>query len=247
MTRVLVLMGALCLLYYIAIILYAGIHAAFAPFWFILGICFFAAAAVNVFLPRINLELWMILKNIGLSVAAVLFAFFVLVEIRLVCEGRRSPKQGADYLVVLGAKVKKTVPCKTLHRRIKRAAVYLKENPHTKAITSGGMGPGEAITEAECMARYLVKMGVDGRRITKEERSVNTNENLEFSLSMIPKSASVVIVTSDFHIYRAVAVGRRKGFKNISGAGSYSDPLMVVNYYMREFFAVVKYKLNGDI
>ena len=143
--------------------------------------------------------------------------------------------------------MKKTVPCKTLYRRIKRAALYLKENPHTQAVTSGGKGPGEDITEAECMARYLVKMGIDSGRIIKEERSVNTNENLKFSLSIIPDGASVVIVTSDFHIYRAVAVGRRKGIKRISGAGSHSDALMVVNYYMREFFAVVKYKLYGDI
>lgn len=247
MIKGLILMGILSLLYYIAVILYAGIRAAFAAFWLALGGCLFAAAATVVYLPQVSPGLWVILKNIVLGGGSVSLFVFVLVEIRLVYEGRQKPEPYADYLIVLGAKVKKTVPCRTLYRRIQRACDYLKANPGTRAITSGGQGPGEDMTEAACMAGYLVKMGIDPRRIILEEDSTNTGENLEFSLSLIPKNASVVIVTSGFHIYRAVATGKKKGFQKISGAGSRSDALMFINYYMREFFAVVKYKLYGDI
>ena len=247
MIKGLLLIGTLSLLYYIAVILYAGIRAAFAVFWLALGVCFFAAAAAEVYLAQVSPGLWAIIKNIVLGAGLVFLFVFVLVEIRLVYEGRQKPDPCADYLIVLGAKVKKTVPCRTLYKRIQRACDYLKENPKTRAITSGGQGPGEDMTEAACMAEYLVKMGIDPRRIILEEDSTNTSENLEFSLSLIPKNASVVIVTSGFHIYRAVASGKKKGFQKISGAGSRSDVLMFINYYVREFFAVVKYKMYGDI
>ncbi|MCD7909341.1 MAG: YdcF family protein, partial [Clostridium sp.] len=69
--------------------------------------------------------------------------------------------------VVLGAAVKGDTPGQALRGRIEAAARYLKENPRTTAIVSGGKGPGEDITEAECMERELVRLGVPPERIMR--------------------------------------------------------------------------------
>ena len=48
-----------------------------------------------------------------------------------------------DYLIVLGAGVRGTVPSLTLSERINAAYTYLTDHPDTIAILSGGQGPDE--------------------------------------------------------------------------------------------------------
>lgn len=46
-----------------------------------------------------------------------------------------------------------------LRQRIEAATEYLEKNPDSKAVLSGGQGPDEKISEAECMRRELVRRG----------------------------------------------------------------------------------------
>ena len=48
-------------------------------------------------------------------------------------------------------------------------------------MVSGGQGPGEEISEAECMYRWLVAKGIEASRIYKEDKSTSTEENIIFS------------------------------------------------------------------
>ena len=61
-----------------------------------------------------------------------------------------------DYIIVLGAHVNGTKLTLALLERVRRALLYLEENPGTKAVLSGGRGDGEQISEAEAMYRYLM-------------------------------------------------------------------------------------------
>ena len=70
-----------------------------------------------------------------------------------------------DYIVVLGAGVRGSVPSLTLSERIGAAYDYLIANPDAKAILCGGQGPGEDITEADCMYGELTRMGIDSSRL----------------------------------------------------------------------------------
>ena len=47
-----------------------------------------------------------------------------------------------DYIIVLGAHVAGTRLSKALLERTRRALRYLEENPETRAVLSGGQGPG---------------------------------------------------------------------------------------------------------
>ena len=109
---------------------------------------------------------------------------------------------------MLGAGVNGETPSLTLRTRIDAAAAYLEEHPDVPVVLSGGQGPGEAITEAKCMRRALVRRGVDESRLYPEERSTSTQENLRYSRAILEElgvdlTQRVAIVTSDYHLCRA--------------------------------------------
>lgn len=119
------------------------------------------------------------------------------------------------YLIVLGAKVKPGgVPSLSLQYRLDAALDYLKENPHTKVIVSGGQGPDEEQTEASFMRDYLITNGIENSRIITEEQSTSTYENLYYSFALLPETErAVTIVSSDFHLRRATYIANELGYE----------------------------------
>ena len=83
--------------------------------------------------------------------------------------------------VVLGCSVKGTKPSRILEERIDAAYDYLSVNKDAVCILSGGRGPGEDITEAQCMYEVLTKRGISENRLILEERSTTTEENLKYT------------------------------------------------------------------
>ena len=47
------------------------------------------------------------------------------------------------------------------------------------------------------------------------------------------------IVTNNFHVYRGIKLAKRVGYKDVNGIPAGSDPVLFLNYLVREFFAVV--------
>ena len=117
---------------------------------------------------------------------------------------------------------------------------YLLAHDNTKVIVSGGQGRGEDVTEAFAMKNYLTDKGIDEKRIIMEEKSRSTEENLKYSLSYIKDvNEKVGIVTNNFHVYRSVKLAKRAGYKDVVGIAAGADPVLLLNYLVREFFAVV--------
>lgn len=104
-------------------------------------------------------------------------------------------------------------------------------------------GTGEAVTEAACIHDTLVSMGVPKMKILLEDQSVSTRENLRYSMKFGGKDKSYVIVTNGFHLFRAMDTGRSLGMKHISGLAASSEPVLLLNYYVREFFAWMYYNI----
>src|SRR5437867_7363035 len=70
---------------------------------------------------------------------------------------------------------------------------------------SGFLTREPAITEAESMKRYAVRLGIPESAILKEEDSMDTIGNAVFTKQkyLTPNSwTSVVVITSDFHMER---------------------------------------------
>lgn len=78
-------------------------------------------------------------------------------------------------------------------------------------IVSGGKGKGENISEASAMKRELMEQEIEEERIIMEDRSTSTDENIKFSKSLIPSNKQKgIIVTNDFHMYRAKRLPKNK-------------------------------------
>lgn len=231
MKKILKITGIMHIFYFLIMIAYAGARTTFSKFWLGMG-SFWVMLSV---LPEKFLT-WL---RIPLTAVAAVFFYQ---ECEFVRMARREPKGGADYVIVLGAQVKGTRPSRSLLRRIEAAAEYLKKNPDTKVIASGGQGPREDITEAQCICETLINMGIDEERIFMEPISVSTWENLVFSAEMVGYNHKFVVVTNGFHLYRAVKTAKKLGMKHVSGLAAREEPVLLLNYYVREFFAWIVYR-----
>ena len=106
---------------------------------------------------------------------------------------------------------------------------------------SGGQGYNEPVSEAEGMKGYLVDAGIDPERILTEDTSTNTTQNLIYSGELLNKSEdSVVVVTNNFHMFRALAIAKKQGYLHVEGLSAGTYPLTVPNNLLREAFGIVK-------
>jgi uncharacterized SAM-binding protein YcdF (DUF218 family) len=151
-------------------------------------------------------------------VSFVLYAFLY---------GRLRVPGTADFVVVLGSGLLGggRVPPLLASRLDRAHAVYRRlvaSGSDPLLIVSGGKGSDETICEAEAMARYLTARGFPADRIQREDQSVNTEQNLSYSKAIMDRlrpGGTCVIVTSNFHVFRAAMMARRTGVRGqVTGA-----------------------------
>lgn len=244
---ILLVIGIISLIYYGIIIIYAGISSSFSFAWLILGICCIVICCIIKYMVKNDISISHWLRILIISILSIGIFIFAVIEGTIIYHSNDKTDKNSDYLIVLGAQIRGTRITKSLKKRLDTAAVYLKENPKTIAITSGGQGYGEDLTEADAMKNYLISCGVDEKRIRKEEASTDTNENIRNCKKMLRNNATVAIVTNGFHIFRAVSIAKKQGIKKVKGLSAPSDPILLVNYYVREVIGVIKDKLMGNL
>ncbi|MBN7776867.1 YdcF family protein [Nitratireductor aquimarinus] len=100
--------------------------------------------------------------------------------------------------------------------RFVETAILARRFPQAKILISGGQGAvflaGEG--DADTAPRLLTALGVDPERLILENRSRDTYENARFSSEMVQpaEGETWLLVTSAFHMPRAVGVFRKAGF-----------------------------------
>lgn len=245
---VLWMLGVCSTAYFVRYCLTLGRNNTFVYFWLLLGIVCIAGGCVCMVFHVRQRALPKPLVTVACGVSAVCLLVFLVVEGILIVHAKMQPQPGAEYVIVLGARVDGTRIMRNLQNRLDAAIDYLEENPDAVIIVSGGRGRGEDITEADAMGRYLEEHGVGKEKILRETRSKNTDQNLSYSAELMDsKESRVVIVTSDFHIYRAKKIATKQGYTQVSGIGAETTAFTVPNNFVREAVAVIKYKLCGQI
>lgn len=247
-TNICLVLGVLCLLYFLMYAIFVDLTNIFTYFWLILGTGLVLCRPMIAFVELRQIEVPLGLKwSVG-SVLIVCLLVFVLTECVIIGYGSKEPRPNADYVLVLGAQVKGTRLTYALQARLDVAYQYAVDNPESVVIVSGGKGSGEDVTEAYAMAEYLKSKGLDESRLIMEDQSTSTHENIEYSKGFIDDmNARIVLVTNHFHVYRGVGVARKQGLTNVEGLGAPVKWYTIPNQYVREAFAVVKYKLCGQI
>ncbi len=224
----------------------AGSGTRFYLVWFFAGaLCFL----MEVF-RRIKLwdKLPKAVKVIFLTLLAFGVCLFFAIEGFILSGFSKKGEPGLDYVIVLGAQVRKSGPSVVLKYRLDKAYEYLSENPETIAICSGGQGYNEPKPEGIAMKEYLVSRGIDEDRILAEDRSSNTIENILFSFEFLDKkSDSIGIITNDFHVFRGTAIARKQGGEHVTGIAASSNPIYLPSNMVRECIGVIKDKLLGNM
>ena len=243
-----IILGCSSLLYFIMYALLAGLTNKFTYVWLFIGI---GCTCLGIKSKSI-LDMWVHLniaaRIIIISLVSLVSVLIISILAIVIASGVSVPDKGADYVIILGAQVRGNNPSYNLATRLDKAYHYLKDNKDTRAIVSGGKGPGEDISEAEAMKIYLINKGIDEERIIMEDKSANTDENIEFSKKLISDIHSkVVLVTNNFHVYRSIKIAKKQGLNNIQGLGSSIRWYTVPNLCLREAIAVLKYYVCGQI
>lgn len=192
---------------------------------------------------------WMKRLTAGIAIAGVLC--LCVIEIPIIAASRGDTPADAEYLIVLGAGVNGTDPSLSLYHRLVAAERWLQEHPDSIAVLSGGKGPKEEISEAECMYRWLVQNGVEPERLYKEEVSSSTQENFQYSARILLElngavmPEPVAVVSSEYHLYRAKAFAGQENIRALGVPAETTYPVLRLNYFIREGAAVARLWILG--
>ena len=213
--------------------------------WWGYALAFVAALIVlHHFLP---VKLW----RVVVVLVCIGVLYFCFVESFVIRSARTDKEPERDYLIVLGAAVYKDQPSLTLVRRLEGALDYLNTYPKSVAIVSGGMGPGETVTEAKAMHDWLIAHGIPEERILQENKATSTQENLAFSFQIIRERGDepdghVAIVSSAYHLYRAKEMAKLQGVEAAGVAAPWGYFFVMLNYFIREAFGVTHLWVFGN-
>jgi uncharacterized SAM-binding protein YcdF (DUF218 family) len=146
--------------------------------------------------------------------------------------------------------------------RMTAVADLARRYPAARIVFSGGSGKlGGGIAEAEFVLPLFESFGIAPERVALEGRSRNTAENARFTKELVqPKPGDRwLLVTSAYHMPRAIGVFRREGFaveaypvdwrtgaEDSSAFSSLSAGLARTDTALREWVGLLAYWLTGQ-
>ena len=244
------ILGILLCMYGVAVRM-VGSGTSFYLIWFAGGIlCFLHAIAAKTGIWE---KIPKALRRTSFAMFGACLLIFLFVESLILSAFHQHGEEDLDYIIALGAQVYDSGPSIVLKYRLDAAAEYLKDNPSTVCIVSGGQGYNEPHTEARIMRDYLVAHGISGQQILMEDKALNTVQNIRYSVDLLNEQSidlrkrKVGIVTNNFHVFRGVSIAKKQGFEQVCGISAGSHPYYLPNNMLREFCGVCKDKLFGNL
>jgi len=190
-------------------------------------------------------------KRVGAVLRAVLCALaalFILLNGAMIwaAYGCAPPTGQTCDTIILGCQVRGSVPSLMLARRLEKGAKYLKDNPQSICVVSGGQGAGEDLPESAVMRTWLIERGIKAV-IIEDSESKDTRENMVNSakiLDVANKRSRVAVATDDFHQLRARILAKREGLSEVYALPSRGPLGLVPCYWVREYYAVIQCVFN---
>ncbi len=244
------------------------------------------AAPITLLMGGALLGAWLVPRSAGLARAlalccagALLFVSVAPVGALLIqpLEGR-FPEPPADMpppygIVVLGGAIDDEISAargQTVFdeggARLTEAAILARRYPQARLVYTGGSAAlwDAHSTEAPEARKLLVALGVEPSRIAIEDKSRNTDENARFTAALVHPQADQVwlVVTSAYHMPRAMGLFRKAGFAARAFPVDYRalgdardwrldlDPsrgLSLFDLAVHEWIGLIAYRVSGRI
>jgi len=192
--------------------------------------------------PRKPRRMRKLLKILLLLVLLALAAYGALIAMVCWKEANVPQADGYDAIIVLGAQVLPDGrPNVQLEWRLQAAFDAWRAHP-CLIVACGAQGVDEPRPEADVMRDWLIEKGVPAEQVFAENTSFNTRENIDNAMALIKDHPveKVAVVTSDYHLPRALALCEDAGV-NACGIGSPCKPEYWFKNHGREALAWVKY------
>lgn len=187
------------------------------------------------------------LSLLCIAITCVLLLSFIATSVVITQAAKTTPDVHQDAIIVLGAGLRGEEVSLSLAKRLDIAYAYYRDNPEAVFLVSGGQGENEVISEAQAMKHYLVDTyGMPEDSIIMEDASTRTLENFTYSKAILDdifeRDYSVVYVTNDFHVFRSGKIATVAGL-DAQGLSAPSAKYLLPNFYVREYFALIKFYL----
>ena len=193
--------------------------------------------------PRIPLLVRVVILPVILLIVLYLstFIFICIRENNVLSEVPQT--ENYEAIIVLGAQV---YPDGTLSVQLTwrmDAALKAYQQKAVPVVVCGAQGQDEPTTEADAMKQYLMQNGIPEKDILTDPASFNTKQSLKNAavlLENIYGIKKVLIVTSDYHVMRSLALAQDLGFE-ACGMGSPCKPEYWLKNHARETLAWCNY------
>ncbi|MDR1563800.1 MAG: YdcF family protein [Oscillospiraceae bacterium] len=176
----------------------------------------------------------------GVYIAGLIFCLIMLCVLFSAQQVKELPANLP--VIILGGYVKGDEPSKELAERLDAAVPYLKANPSSSCIVTGGLEPDSQRTEAAVMKEYLVRKGIASERIIEEAEASDTEENIKYSKEILDErnlGKDIVLVTSEYHQYRSQQRAKKHGLKPYPISRK-SSIVILPCAYIREILGVIE-------
>ena len=142
----------------------------------------------------------------------------------------------ADYAIVLGLALENGKAAKDLLFRLEAAEKYMEKNPNTILILTGGNPDSSGRTEADVMRELLLERGIPEEQMILEDQAKTTWENFRNTVRLADPEKAVVLISSNYHMDRAVRTAKRAGFTRVLRLPARSS---AVNYAANVMWEVI--------
>ena len=157
----------------------------------------------------------------------------------ILTEEQAAGLRNMDCVLVLGCRVGTNgTPSHMLEDRLRRSVALYDLGTAPKLLMSGDHGT-ESYDEVDAMKRYAVDAGVPSRDVFMDHAGFSTYESV-YRAKAIFGVERVVIVTQEYHLYRALMIARQMGLEAYGVASDYRSYVGQTSREIREILARVK-------
>lgn len=144
-----------------------------------------------------------------------------------------------DCILVLGCLVKSDgVPSDMLHDRLQRGVELYNLGAAPKILMTGDHGRDD-YDEVDAMKRFAVEAGVPSENVFMDHAGFSTYESM-YRARDIFQAKKILIVTQEYHLYRAIYIAESLGLEAYGVAADYRSYSGQLSRDVREMLARVK-------